>query len=118
MKRKILLIFAAGIFVVGITLGILLGALPGLEASSPEGEVSRGERTASVVWHEHWQGREAYVSSLTGYQKVGITLQSGSTVAVDSGRIEQDSATGIWQVSVYPDMVVSRWQVHGHIHFR
>jgi len=113
MKRKLILIGML-VFILGLSFGILSGVRR-LEASSAQGENSLGEDPPSVVWHEYWKATEGYVSSKSGYQKINISPDGSSSVV--SGKIEkrfnQDA-----EVEVYPDMVVKKWEIHGHIHFR
>jgi len=94
-KNKIYLL----LFILGLGLGIFFG-LNKVKASSPEPpEVSGGEQPASVYYDEYWQATSAIINTDTGYQE--FTGFKGPTTA-----------------TARPKMVVTTWNVHGHIHFR
>ena len=92
-KNKIYLLM----FILGLGLGIFFG-LNKVKASSPVNEPSGGETTASVYYDEYWQATRAIINTDTGYQE--FTGFNGSTTA-----------------TARPKMVVTKWKVHGHIHF-
>lgn len=114
--KKIGIIAGMLVFIAGIFLGALFN-IHRLEASDPGGEVSGGEQAASTFWHEHWQATEGYVSSETGYEKIGISLTPTSKSPVVSGKMVKKISQPA-QVTIYPNMMVTKWKVHGHIHFR
>ncbi|MFH1245955.1 MAG: hypothetical protein V1662_05650 [Candidatus Omnitrophota bacterium] len=115
-RGKNIIAWGAGVFFFGLLSGILWNVCC-LEASSPKGEASKGEDRPSTFWDEHWQAARAYVSSSSGYQEVTIDINSNNPLSVVSGKMSKNS-TEPARVVVYPDMVVNRWKVHGHIHFR
>lgn len=99
------------LFVLGLIGGLFFG-LNKLRASNPEGEISGGEQPASVYYDEFWQAVQALVSTETGYQNFNPTSHNNTSTAA---KIEDTS--GGWLVRVSPKMVVTKWKVHGHIHF-
>ncbi len=99
------------LFVLGLGLGIFFG-LRSVRASSPEGETSGGEQPASVYYDEFWQATQAVVSTGSGYANFepsthNNTPKAGEIVDTPDGKA----------VNLFPKMVVTRWNVHGHIHF-
>lgn len=89
-------------------------------ASDPEGEISGGERNASVTWDEHWQAVTAYVATENGYSEIDPSTHDDSGVC---GKINyapivtSEGNVNVPYVSLEPDMVITKWKVHGHIHF-
>ncbi|MDD5668410.1 MAG: hypothetical protein PHE58_00040 [Candidatus Omnitrophica bacterium] len=104
------------IYVGVLSIGLLAGVSFGLnkaKASSPEGETSAGEANASVNYDEYWQASQSVVSTTSGYQTFnplnhGNTPTSATIASVEAGK---------WAVTLQPKMVVTKWKVHGHIHF-
>ncbi len=107
LKNKIYFLF----LVLGLCTGVFF-ALNKAKASSPQGETSGGEQPASVYYDEHWKATEALVSSTTGYTTMDPSTHNNTNTA---GQFE-DTAGG-WRVELFPKMVVTKWKVHGHIHF-
>lgn len=105
--RKIYLL----LFILGLGIGIFFG-LSKVKASTPVGETSGGEQPASVYYDEHWQATQAAVSTESGYQNFDPSIHGNTSTA---GKIENTS--GGWIVRLFPKMVVTKWKVHGHIHF-
>lgn len=104
MKKRLYV----AIFLVGITMGVFWG-MTKVKASSPVNESSGGEDTASVYYDESWKAERALVSSPTaGYYDADIS-NNGDTST--SAQMQGGS-------NVFPKMVVTRWKVHGHIHFQ
>ena len=99
------------LFMVGLVAGLLIG-LNKVMATSPVDEVSGGEAVASVWYDEHWRAIRAVVSSEDGYDYFNPSTHNDTEVA---GRMEQ--IDDVWITSLYPKMVVTKWRVHGHIHF-
>jgi len=78
-------------------------------ASSPEGETI-GITNYLICWDEEWQAIEAYHSSKTGYK--AFDPSKGQKTAI-SGSID---ATGGY-VETYPEIFVTKWRIHGHLHY-
>lgn len=98
MKRKLIYIL---LFVYGVTGGVFFN-LSRVRASSPVGETSGGESPASVYYDEHWKAENAMV-----------TRNSDGTLAWSVfNNFNNDTSP-----SKKPKMVVTKWVVHGHIHF-
>lgn len=112
MKTRKSLFLAASIvlFVLGGLLGIFSN---NLQASTPVGEVSDGEQPASVYYDEHWRATESYVATEGGYASFDPSSHMDTPV---TGKIETP-AVGDPYCSLQPDMVITKWKVHGHIHF-
>lgn len=106
MRKKLSIL----VFVLGIIAGLLFGAIK-LKASSPEGEVSPGQ--ASVFYDEHWQAIEAIVSNAdtNKYAMFNNFYHDTPTAA------KMKKETEGWEIKTFPKMVVTKWRVHGHIHF-
>lgn len=116
--------------IISVTIGIIifcLGCLCGVfyftreaKASDPEGEVSGGEPNASVTYDEHWRAVTAYVATENGYSEIDPSTKVDSDI---SGKIDSVSIAtpggpvNVPYVSLEPDMVITKWKVHGHIHF-
>ena len=112
MKKHKSLFLAASIalFVLGGLLGIFSN---NLQASPPEGEVSGGEQPASVYYDEHWRATESYVATKNGYLSFDPSSHMDTPV---TGEIVTTTADGPYCI-LQPDMVTTKWKVHGHIHF-
>ncbi|MFA5161567.1 MAG: hypothetical protein WC421_04920 [Elusimicrobiales bacterium] len=93
-----------------------LGLMAGLfvasrraQASDPT-EKSGGESKASVVWDDKWTAIGAYVSADGKYveflKDTGLSGDTAVAAKIESGH-----------VSLCPKMIVTRWRVHGHMHF-
>jgi len=111
MKTRKSLFLAAAIvlFVLGGLLGVFSN---NLEASSPEGEVSDGEDPASVYYDEHWKATESYVATNNGYASFDPSSRMDTPITC---HIKNDGSGDY--CSLQPDMVITKWKVHGHIHF-
>ncbi len=111
MKTRKSLFLAAAIvlFVLGGLLGVFSN---NLQASSPEGEVSDGEDPASVYYDEHWKATESYVATNNGYASFDPSSRMDTPI---TGQIKNDGSGDY--CSLQPDMVITKWKVHGHIHF-
>lgn len=105
-KNKIYLL----LFILGLSVGIFFG-LNRVRASPPEGETSGGDQPASVYFDEHWRATQAIVSTESGF----VNFSDFNSLTSPAGRIE--NTPGGWLVRVFPKMVVTKWRVHGHIHF-
>jgi hypothetical protein len=109
-KNKIYLL----LFILGLGIGIFSG-LSKARASSPEGQTSGGEQPASVYFDEFWQATGAIVSTVSGYQGFDPSRRANTPVA---GRLEKlNNPSRGWVARLFPKMVVTKWKVHGHIHF-
>ena len=98
MKRKLIYIL---LFVFGVSGGVFF-SLSKVRATPPVGP-SGGETTPSVYYDEHWKAENAMV-----------TTNSDSTLAWSVfNNFNNDTSP-----SKKPKMVVTKWVVHGHIHFR
>ena len=108
MKKKILSI--AGIcFILGVLIGVYKTGP--LRASSPEGEISQG--SGIISYDEEWKATHVYVTKpgSTVYDLANADDIRSSGVVAGAG----DSSTNI--ITTYPDCVVARWKVHGHLHY-
>ncbi len=101
MKRKLIYIL---LFAYGVTGGVFF-SLSRARANTPVGETSGGESPASVYYDEHWKAANAIVTDNSG---VGGALRWSVF----------NNFTNNTPNSAKPKMVVTRWEVHGHIHFR
>ncbi|MBU1147176.1 MAG: hypothetical protein KKD11_02390 [Candidatus Omnitrophica bacterium] len=109
VHKLLFLGLAVALFVLGGLLGIFSN---NLQASPPEGEVSGGEQPASVYYDEHWKATESYVATTSGYVSFDPSSLMDTSV---TGEIK-DGVDGPY-CSLQPDMVITKWKVHGHIHF-
>lgn len=100
------------LFILGLGAGVFF-ALNNARASNPQGEVSGGEQPASVYYDESWKASDALVSKDGGYQAVDISSRQDTPKA---GQLEK--VGDAWSVKVFPKMIVTKWKVHGHIHFQ
>jgi len=100
MSKKKIYFF---LFILGLSLGIFWG-INKVRASSPEGETSGGEQPASVYYDEYWQATRALV-----YIEDGMT--QGFEEFTDFNEPTPTTTT------TKHKMVVTKWKVHGHIHF-
>jgi hypothetical protein len=100
------------IFVLGLTMGVVF-VFSQARANPSKGEISGGEVTASVVYDETWQAISALVSSATGFVAYDPT---GSTRTGVAAKFSSSGASAT--VEIAPKMLVTKWRVHGHIHFR
>ncbi len=124
------IIITCGLVLVGLIAGIAAG-MHALQASSPEGESSGGESPASVSYDEKWKATEALVSSSSGYKLFypygkspvppyvsyplsGDPVNKTTPVAAS---FSTSTETGTAKAEILPKMVVTKWKVHGHIHF-
>jgi len=123
VSKRIKKIYFA-VFVVGSCVGLFFG-LHKAKAITPEGEGSGGEQPSSVVYDEKWKATETLVSTASGYQyfypygsspAYPLPAQPVNRQTVEAGKLE--STSGGWLVRIYPKLVVTKWSVHGHIHFR
>jgi hypothetical protein len=118
-ERMLLIIGCILLFISGTLLGVFYFSSES-RASSPEGEVSGGEQPASVYYDEHWQAIGAYVSTEAGYTFLNPSIDKESPVVGKITYIPVPTSTGVINVphcTLQPDMVVTKWKVHGHIHF-
>ncbi len=98
------------LFIVGLVAGLAIG-LNKVMASDPRGE-RVDEPVASVWYDEHWRAIDAVVSSEDGYDYFNPSTHNDTEVA---GKMEE--INDVWITTLYPKMVVTKWRVHGHIHF-
>ena len=98
----------------------LVAGVVSVMATGPAGEESprgRAEYPASVYYDEHWAAAGALVTSAnssTGFQAVDPSKGAASETAA----LIRKDGDGKWGTAVQPRMVVTRWRVHGHIHFQ
>ena len=120
-KNKIYILF----LLLGLGWGVFVG-LNKVRASSPVNESSAGEQTAGVAYDESWKATEALVSSSSGYRyfypygsspAYPLPANPVNQQTATAGKLVYDNDFG-WKILVYPKMVVTKWRVHGHIHFR
>ena len=120
MKSKFIFLIWCGILLTaGVTAGIFYSAAD-LEASSPEGEISGGEQPASVYYDEHWQAVESYIATKSGYESFDPSTRNNTDITGEIGLATFTTMAGEVDVPytiLEPDMVVTKWKVHGHIHF-
>ena len=118
-NRNLLFLFLSmTLFFSGVILG-LFSFTGNLRASSPEGETSAGEG-ASVFYDEHWRAVGAYAATETGYAFLNPSTGAASPVAGKIELISISTAGGVVTVphtTLEPDMVITKWKVHGHVHF-
>lgn len=100
------------LFILGVSIGVFFG-LNKVRASSPEGETSAGEQPASTYYDEFWQATEAVVSGASGFVNFIPSTHNNTETAA-----RFRNTAGGWVANIFPKMVVTRWRVHGHIHFR
>jgi hypothetical protein len=100
------------LFILGVCAGIFFG-INKVRASSPEGETSGGEQPASTYYDEFWQATEAVVSTAGGFAQFNPSTHNNTGTAA-----RFRNTPGGWVADIFPKMVVTRWRVHGHIHFR
>lgn len=109
------------IFILGIAAGIIFG-INKVGADTPvktDTTVAPGAK-----YDEYWKASEALVSDYGGYKKFEFYDSITYPLPADpdnkntetAGELEQDSK-GNWTVKLFPKMVVTKWKVHGHIHF-
>lgn len=102
------------LFLTSVSMGVFIG-IQQLRASTPT--VSGGESPASVYYDETWKATNAVVSSYnkatdrSRFTEVNPATKNATGVAAHV----KNPSPG---VQVYPKMVVTRWTVHGHIHFQ
>lgn len=106
MKNKWIFV-AIGVFILGAGIGFWRGQPS--RASSPEGEIV-GITDALITWDEEWQAVEAHYSTKSGY--ASFDPSAGQQTAV-SGSI---NAAGGY-VETYPEIFVTKWRIHGHLHY-
>ncbi len=107
------------VLALGFYIGIFL-PIENLGASIPEGEVSGGEQPASVYYDEHWKATEAYVSTESGYKSMDPSAGMDSVICGKISVFPIATSFGpadVPQTTLEPDMVMTKWNVHGHIHF-
>ncbi|MDP8229801.1 MAG: hypothetical protein P9L93_01710 [Candidatus Gorgyraea atricola] len=109
LHKSLFLAASIALFVLGGVLGIFSN---NLQASPPEGEVSGGEQPASVYYDEHWKATQSYVATKNGYASFDPSSRMDTPV---TGEIER-TPEGPYCI-LQPDMVITKWKVHGHIHF-
>ncbi|MFA5090244.1 MAG: hypothetical protein WC510_04330 [Candidatus Omnitrophota bacterium] len=132
--RRINKTYLVFLFFLGLGLGVFF-VLQRANASNPGSEASGGETTASVYYDETWKATETIVSSDAGL-KVFYPYSDdnpGGTPSVYPAyplpaipnHHNTDIAAAIITggishayVSIFPKMVVTKWRVHGHIHFK
>lgn len=99
------------LFILGLTAGIFFG-LQKAKASSPEGEASTlGGLT--YYYDEFWQATQALVSRAGGFGYQNISNTVGDSTSGSAAVLNKTNNT----VERFPKMVVTKWKVHGHIHF-
>ncbi|MEW6008076.1 MAG: hypothetical protein AB1629_00360 [Candidatus Omnitrophota bacterium] len=124
MKKKTVIL---GICIgLSLSLGIIAGFLymaARLEASDPIGEVSAGESPASVYYDEHWQAIEAYYWSEPDKEFKSFNPDTSAQAPEQSVKLYEENssyAPGTVKLPVIRGqaiMKVTKWRVHGHIHF-
>lgn len=115
------------IYLLLLSLGLAIGvifALSKAKASSPTS--STGAPAATVVYDEYWKATEALVSTTTGFRYF-YPYGSPTSYPLPAAPINQrtntagiigtDGATGGSIITLFPKMAVTKWKVHGHIHF-
>ena len=120
-RRAFFLIICVIFFCLGAVLGVF-SIRDELRASSPVGEISMGEQPASVYYEEHWQAVGSYLATEEGYQFFDPSTHDNTPV---TGKIqvtpivmvEGGIPINVPHTILEPDMVISKWKVHGHIHF-
>lgn len=112
------------LFIIGLAAGLFF-RLNKAKASTAQGETSKGEQPASTVYEESWKATEALVSAAGGYRyfypygstpDYPLPSRPPHVQTPEAGKME--NTDGGWLVQIYPKMVVTKWSVHGHIHFR
>ncbi len=116
--RRLFLAVSVILFLFGGILGIFYSSNK-LLASSPQDKTSGG-KPASVFYDEHWQAIGAYVATKRGYAFLNPSTGHSSPVA---GKIEYtpvatpSGVVNVPRATLEPDMVITKWKVHGHVHF-
>jgi hypothetical protein len=108
VKNKMYILF----LILGIACGVFFG-LAKAKANTPEGKISQGEQPASVYYDEFWQATDAVVSTDAGYRTFS---PAGHSLAPQIPRIAAELSDG--NATIMPKLVVRKWTVHGHIHFK
>jgi len=98
MKRKLIYIL---LFVCGVTGGVFF-SLNRAGATSPVGETSKG-MSPTVIYDEIWSADSAIATRSVG--------------AIEQWTVFTNFPSNPTPPSKKPKMVVTRWVVHGHIHF-
>ncbi|MFH0913133.1 MAG: hypothetical protein V1884_02490 [Candidatus Omnitrophota bacterium] len=123
MLKRINKIYCA-LFVIGLCAGLFF-ALNKARALTPEGESSQGESPSSVAYDESWKATQTLVSTSSGYQyfypygsspAYPLPALPTSQQTPTAGQLE--NTNGGWVEGIFPKLVVTKWSVHGHIHFR
>jgi hypothetical protein len=118
-RKKYIILSCVCLFCIGVISGVFNGT-HSIMASTPEGEVSGGEQPASVYYDEHWRAIQAYVATETGYNMINpaskLDTPLTGIIATQAISINGENVD-VAYVSLQPDMVITKWEVHGHIHF-
>ncbi|MFA6583705.1 MAG: hypothetical protein WCS77_05350 [Elusimicrobiaceae bacterium] len=107
MKKTVIVLLI--LFGVGVAGGLFIGSVPVI-ASPLTNEVSGGEQPASVWYDEQWKAIGAIATTNGGYAHVNLPGKISNAAKMSKHGTR-------WAVSAQPKMVVTKWQVHGHIHF-
>lgn len=114
------------LFILGLVAGVFFG-LQKAKASSPEGEAST---TGGITYYydESWKATQAIVSRKAGAnyryeyfypygEPPAYPLPNEPTDKQTDPAAELGTDDGGGIVKLFPKMVVTKWKVHGHIHF-
>jgi hypothetical protein len=119
MRKKTWLL----LFILGLGIGIFFG-LSKVKASTPVYEASGGETAASVTYDEVWKATQALVSTISGYSYFYPYGTSPTYPLPVSPTYSQTPVAGMfentaggWVAKIFPKMAVTKWKVHGHVHF-
>jgi hypothetical protein len=125
----------AGLYLALALLSSMIGVMAGRHqaaATTPLGEssnVSGAEQPASTWFDEYWQADKVVVSwgqfnAGHGHHHWGAGWSYGLTNVTDFSKLPRISGQlmvnndRIWTVTLMPQMRVTRWAVHGHMHLQ
>jgi len=105
-----------------LALGVAVGFLAmtkNVGASDPRGEISGGEIIPSVYYDEHWQAIRACfwdntTDDFTCFDPSPVAVTQAPQISVHTDITGAPPAV----ITGNPIMKVTRWQVHGHLHFQ
>ena len=102
-KNKLLFL----LLLVGLFTGVSFGLIKAKASNPNDDDVRAGEQPASVYYDEKWTA--IGTTSGNGAWGTFIPKVASSPVTVTMAPIDY--------VKNFPKMVVTKWKVHGHIHF-
>ena len=116
MKKKF---FIVGFlcFMLGIVLN--LWHEKSIQANQPGLWVPITTHPISMVFDEDWTAVQAYVSGPNGYDLINPSLASSSPTQ-KAASVTEETVAGeqVAVIETYPEMIVTRWEIKGHIHYQ